>query len=244
VPAADQSPTSFSRRTAVRLALTGLTAGGITATALSSNRIASSLRADPTPSPGVTSCSDATATFTSAGGANSDHFYTTKYEEFHDFTTRSKERYRDETMYEAPYLLDTPVHSEYQGLLTRLYRLYNPNLVDHFYTPFADEMAQYLCRGYKDESDLDPMWVFLIPVRAAEPVSPPPGCKQLLHLYNEAESDSFFTTKRDEADNAVAKNGYARRWQGRDEQPYIFTSPALVSGHTAVRWYRTYRYFT
>lgn len=111
---------------------------------------------------------------------------------------------------------------------TRLYRLYNPSIDDHFYTTSQSEANNAVkVAGYRMEGPacyvFDPQ---------ANIQSLPNGVKPLNRIYNPAINAHFYTASQNEASNAIANAGY----KSEGIACYVYDSVQA----TAVPLYRLY----
>jgi hypothetical protein len=113
----------------------------------------------------------------------------------------------------------------------QLHRFYNQHLNDHFYTTDPRTPG-----GYVDESELDVMFVF---INNPQRHSPPQGAVFMYRCYNPVTKDHFYTTDRQEAENAINNDHYVSEF-GLDEF-WIFDSPvAVMEDITATRLNRLF----
>jgi hypothetical protein len=84
------------------------------------------------------------------------------------------------------------------------------SIYNHFYTAESTERDTAKTGGFKDESDLDPIFLFTTQVK---------GSVQLYRLYNASVGDHFYTTNEDERYGAT-KQGWVD--ESADHPLYVF----------------------
>ena len=115
-----------------------------------------------------------------------------------------------------------------------VFRLYNPDTQDHFYTASSTEAAQAVAGGYREEG---------VPFSAE---SGTPGLVDVLRLYNPATGDHLYTTSTAERDSLVA-SGSGYRFEGVGFQAYAAPQEGAVpiyryySGAAGNHFYTTSR---
>jgi Repeat of unknown function (DUF5648) len=164
-----------------------------TLTGLSIPDIAHASSVRPTDHKSKSLASNLAAFYRLYNSRNGDHFYTTDRNEADNAVRHLG--YNDEGI--ACYVLRTSFPD-----VVAFYRLYNQRSGDHFYTSNREEADRAASqRGYNREGIA--CYVFPVGIRRGVDFS-----IQLYRLYNPRTSDHFYTTDRNEADNAVSHLGY------------------------------------
>ena len=163
-------------------------------------------------------------------GGSADHFYTTSVAEWDGARQAG---WYDETWINRFYVFPRP--TSYQGRGTsRLYRLYNRSINDHFYTvDYSEAVSAISGGGYSDESSITPMYVF-----ADFPRPLLVSCRSLYRMWSDRATDHFYTTNTDELNGAVSA-GY-RNETYESTRMWVFDSPVVFSGVQAVPVFRLY----
>lgn len=105
-----------------------------------------------------------------------------------------------------------------------LYRLYQPTIIDHFYTTNISEAQNAIQHlGYNDEGVAARIW----PSHAF-------GTVPLYRLYSPGATDHFYTTNSAERNNAISHLGY------NDEGIAGYVYPNRGHGHGGAPLYRLY----
>jgi len=124
--------------------------------------------------------------------ADTDHFYTTNYEEMKNAISNLS------YTYESNMGLVFRLPTVSTAILYRLYHFTSGN-IDHFYTTNQSEANHAIQeQGYYDEGTS--AYVFQSQVCASVP---------LYRLYSTSATDHFYTTIESERENAISKLGYS-----------------------------------
>jgi hypothetical protein len=146
--------------------------------------------------------------------SNGDHFYTTDAAERDNAVSQAG--YQHELV--AGYIYETPQlirDSVITPVTTELYRLFNPQTGDHFYTIDGVERNNAISQlGFRDEG----VACFVFPDQRSDTVP-------LHRLYHPALVDHFYTTSTQERDRAATGG-----WQTEIVACYVF--PQHVPGTT------------
>ncbi|KAG1806174.1 uncharacterized protein BJ212DRAFT_784925 [Suillus subaureus] len=122
-----------------------------------------------------------------------DHFYTTNASETNNavfFLGYSGEGV-------AAYVFPWYLPPDRRPSTVPLYRMYNPKVIDHFYTTSYSEVQSAKSLGY----DYEEISAYVYNTNIC-------GSVALYRLYSSSGTDHFYTTSASEASNAVAKLGY------------------------------------
>lgn len=155
-------------------------------------------------------------------GATGDHFYTANKDEADNAVKNYGYTYEGIACYVYSYGHDDT---------TALYRLYRPSTQHHFYTTDAAE-AQYAIQHYGYNSEGTACYVY-----ATKGEQAPDDSVKLYRLYKSGNDDHFYTTNKDEADNAIHHYGY----HSEGTACYVYAPNSRPYRTDKARFYRLYR---